>query len=108
MSARDSWSGRPSSRAGSCPHRSRMPLRGSRAASPDAFESIFSGGVDTFQGAVATRSRACSSGSPRRLLTLLVFRPVVSGILGAVGLGGVSGALGLGGASVGGGGAWIF
>lgn len=75
-------------------------LQGIQGSFTDAFASIFSGGVDTFSDLAGT-IKSVFVRLAAEIAALLVFRPVVTGILGAVGLGGIAGALGLGGGAAG-------
>ncbi|MGQ0664602.1 MAG: hypothetical protein ACT4P2_13700, partial [Pseudomonadota bacterium] len=76
--------------------------RGIQGAFSDAFEKIFSGGVRSFSDLGATIKRVFIR-LASEIATLLVFRPVVGGLLGSVGLGGVARDLGMSSPASGGG-----
>lgn len=71
-------------------------IEGIQGAFSDAFENIFSGGVDSFSDLASTVKRIFIK-LAAEIATLLIFRPVVRDILGFVGLGGVAQQLGFGG-----------
>ncbi len=71
-------------------------LRGAQTAFADAFEAIFSGGVSTF-GDLARQVKGVFIRLAAEIASLLVFRPVMGGILGALGMSGMSAQLGLSG-----------
>lgn len=76
-------------------------VRGIQSAFADAFQKIFEGGVKSF-GDLADTVKGVFTRLAAEIATLLVFRPVVGGILGSLGLGGLASQLGLGGAAIGG------
>lgn len=76
-------------------------IRGIQDAFAGMFESIFSGGVNSFSD-LATTVKQLFIKLAAQIATLLVFRPVVSGILGGVGLGGLASQLGFSSAASGG------
>jgi hypothetical protein len=76
-------------------------IEGIQGAFTDAFSNIFSGGLDSFSdlgGAIKSIFVRLAA----EIASLLVFRPVVGGVMGAVGLGGLATQMGLGGGGIGG------
>ncbi|MGE0451848.1 MAG: tape measure protein, partial [Vicinamibacterales bacterium] len=69
-----------------------------QSAFSGAFESLFNGGVDSFSDLASTIKNIFVR-LAAEIAALLVFRPVVSSVLGAAGLSGISSALGLSGSS---------
>ena len=78
-------------------------LRGIQSSFSDFFESVFSGGIDSFKS-LAAGIKSIFIRLAAEVATLLVFKPIVGGALGSLGLGGIANGLGLGGFSGGGGG----
>lgn len=68
-------------------------LQGIQSAFADMFEKIFSGGVDSFKDLAAAIKKVFFR-LAAEIATLLVFRPVLGGVLGSVGLGGLAQQLG--------------
>ncbi|GIK98483.1 MAG: hypothetical protein BroJett029_26920 [Alphaproteobacteria bacterium] len=60
----------------------------------DVFEDIYSGGVDSFED-LASSAGAILRRLAAEISTLLLFRPVIAGVLGSVGLGSIAGGVGL-------------
>lgn len=76
-------------------------LRGVQDAFADAFANIFSGSVRSF-GGLAKQIKQVFVRLAAEIASLLVFKPIMSNVLGAIGLTGMSKSLGLGGGDAGG------
>lgn len=80
-------------------------LRGIQDGFTDFYEDLFSGGVDSFSD-LASSAKKIFIRLAAEIATLMTIRPVISGVLGSVGLSGIASSLGFGGststASVGG------
>ncbi|HEX7075088.1 MAG TPA: phage tail length tape measure family protein [Hyphomicrobiaceae bacterium] len=69
-------------------------LEGIQDSFTDFFQSVFDGGIDSFRD-LASGIKSIFTRLAAEIAALLVFRPVVAGILGGVGLGGIAGGMGL-------------
>tara|TARA_R110002110_G_scaffold415849_1_gene657900 strand:+ start:96000 stop:99437 length:3438 start_codon:yes stop_codon:yes gene_type:complete len=71
-------------------------LRGIQDGFTDFYEDLFSGGVDSFSD-LASSAKKIFIRLAAEIATLMTIRPVISGVLGSIGLGGVASSLGFGG-----------
>ncbi|HEX6958287.1 MAG TPA: hypothetical protein VF194_09910, partial [Ferrovibrio sp.] len=69
-------------------------LEGIQDSFTDFFQDVFDGGIDSFKD-LASGIKSIFTRLAAEIAALLVFRPVVAGILGGVGLGSIAGGMGL-------------